>query len=707
MFTTQNTTPEFMNSETERIFWFSVIKECLAEPALAASIEICVNEIPCFWIEEFLRYHPDTLDALRTRLQHNQLSASDWYVQPGMFFPSPEILIRNRLLSAVCCYRLLAKAKPIIFTKLTDQFDNAIQSSGYYSARAPLKKQGIFCFNRLVRYAEPLNCLARINGFPSNKDGLFRAWQLFLQNQKLSIQSVNCSDSLAEDAAFRHKQVADICDAIESRTLSRLFPEESGEPASIFVFNPGFWQRSSLVAYQFNRVNANHVLADDFQIIDTISELPIAHQILRENETPSSPAENTMHLLLDVPDIPPLNFKRLRIIKKRPTDDSATPLKSGRFFLENAFLRVTVLENGSLTLYDKLRQQQYGRMNVFEACTDLGDTAEFVSSGSGKPTLSKSVRPRISLIESGPLRGIIRIRYRMKISTNSGRKKSSQEVLRIWSQVSLDHNAPFLRIKTRIKNTIINHRLRARLETGINTNTSFTRQLDRIAERTHRGNDRVAFSGDYEFPMQGFVTVKDSRRALTIFSDDMMAYQLHQDSKRTLTLTALRSIGTLHNEAEFSPDFRETASGQCQSDHVFEYAIFPHTPDENRWYEAVNSELEQFAAPAIAWHANTGSSVSQPAGGLSFTSRELVLLCFKEAETGDALIARILNPTEREISSRGTVNFQCGSISIISCDESTGRKALNVRNGAFDFMILPQEIITFEITGVLTFRSRK
>jgi len=314
--------------------------------------------------------------------------------------------------------------------------------------------------------------------------------------------------------------------------------------------------------------------------------------------------------------------------------------------------------------------------------------------------LSKSCKPRISLVETGPLRGAIRIRYRMKIPVRRAEKpahrRQKEETLRIWTLISLDYNSPYLRIATRINNTVQNHRLRVRFETGTNTRESYTWRLGFIAENSHKENSTNKMSPDYSQPLCRFVTVKDKERALTVFSKDTIAYQLCLDPKRTLVLTLLRSVGKL-SAGEYGSKTNTTLSAQCQGEHFVEYALFPHVPCELNTFGHLNYQLEKFHVPMIAFQTKIDAAPIAPKTGVSLEPKELSILCFKEAEIGGLFIMRLVNPTPQTVQARCRFSFPIESAAIISYDELSAENPLPSRNGRVILSMKPKEIVTLKI----------
>lgn len=697
---------DYKNYEEQRLRWFSFVETILHPDERELVDEAKAIEVPVYWMLEFVNCFPESRAKLAELIHAGKLKLSAWFIIPASINFPPEIVIRN-LIYGGHFWRQMGREQNSLNIFSASNFSTQFQlepasvASAFYSVRIQLKQQLLRGFDLLTRYVEPLNCLALLCDIQSSKCHIDRAWHYLLQNLSPEIQLGYCSDSLTEDASHRLKKVHDILEAVKKRILSELFPTQTNDADTIVIFNPGFQTRDRIVEYQLTRKINDKITPNELSMIDTDQGLPVRYQIIKIKPSPNDEKRQKISLLLDAKGIPALSFKQFKLSEATHSPKPEHSIKTGRFFLENEYMRATVLENGSLILLDKKNNQLYERLNIFEDRGDVGDTAQFISPKFNTRVLSKSFKPRISLAETGPLKGAIRIRYRMKIpnriSEDEKHRKKDKQILRIWTTISLDYNTPYLRIITRINNTIQNHRLRVRFETGIDTRYSYTRKFGVITETTHREHAFSKSSPDCNQPLHRFVSVKDEERALTVFSKDTIAYQLCLDPKRTLALTLLRSVGKLQS-VDSGTESVESNTAQCQGEHVFEYALFPHTPHELDNFQFLNSQLENFSFPMLAFQTRYDAARLIQKTGISIEPAELSVLCFKEAESGRHFVLRILNPTQRVIQAQCCAAFPIETIAIISPDELIEESQLKPENGKIGFSMNPNDIVTLRIT---------
>ncbi|HUF09207.1 MAG TPA: hypothetical protein VMO47_07805 [Rhodothermales bacterium] len=108
------------------------------------------------------------------------------------------------------------------------------------------------------------------------------------------------------------------------RALYKLsVPEESFEGEGLFLFNPLNWARDAAVEFEFTR------------------EHPHAYRMLdmeTGDELPASFSGYTLRVVVE--DIPPLGYKKIRLVRGDPSADPATDLVKDGCSIENGFYRI-------------------------------------------------------------------------------------------------------------------------------------------------------------------------------------------------------------------------------------------------------------------------------------------------------------------------------------------------------------------------------
>ncbi|HET7153577.1 MAG TPA: glycosyl hydrolase-related protein, partial [Candidatus Kapabacteria bacterium] len=197
-------------------------------------------------------------------------------------------------------------------------------------------------------------------------------------------------------------------------------------------------------------------------------------------------------------------------------------------------------------------------------------------------------------------------------------------------------------------------------------------------------------------PMQRFVTLQDSNKALTLFSYGLPEYELKLDDKRTLALTLLRCVGKLSGsdlitrpggDAGWKND---TPGAQCTGTHTFRYAVLAHKPDE---WEAVLETAEVFHTPRLTFTRkhSVKASVSAP---FEIDNKAITLSALKKSEDGKHLVVRLYNPTALPIQCSLKMGKEIKEIFTARLDEMKGEK-IPFSKGSILTMFLPFEVKTF------------
>ena len=201
-----------------------------------------------------------------------------------------------------------------------------------------------------------------------------------------------------------------------------------------------------------------------------------------------------------------------QVVQKKQNLAASEQVATGRFFLENSYLRVTVNPQGWITVEDKKQRQIYPNLHVFEV-TDISKQID-KSHVPSKKTLSRLINSlRISLIETGPKKGAIRIRVRMKVKAELGggpdQKYPRKRNVKIWTTVCLSSSSHCVEFKTRVETDPISRDVNVLLSTGCKTS-----QLIRQAKQT--------------------VQIQDGKRHLILNTTNPLKAELRLDNHRTL-----------------------------------------------------------------------------------------------------------------------------------------------------------------------------
>jgi mannosylglycerate hydrolase len=562
-----------------------------------------------------------------------------------------------------------------------------VVNGGVYSSRMYIKQANWKAQQLLQRYAEPLSLLATVKGLRSQLPHLHHAWKLLLQNHPHD-SICGCSiDPVHREMMTRFAAVNDVGNAIVQDALNHVIPYDeraSKDDRCLYFFNPSPCPRSDIAAGRVSFFMQDIVvgLNPDVKYVPKLPPVKgftlhdaegrsVPYQIVHRSEGyeltcgkydyPKQTYADQFDLLVDARGVPAVGYRGYTIEKSRRWPHFATKLRCGRFYLENDSLRVDVDQRGNVQIADKIRGWTLRGLHVIEDGGDAGDEYNYSYPRHDKVVLSTRSRKTVTLVERGPLRGTIEIRYAMRVPTELApdrkRRSSHQTALSMVTRISLTASGKMVEFDTIVENTVRDHRLRVRFTPGIKTKTSIADSQFAVVERTQKEYDLRQFTIEHPAkvaPMQRFAAVKDAHRAFVLMACGLPEYELLDDGRGTLALTLLRCVGLLSaGDLITRPGGKagwhfETPDAQSPGTHRFRYAVASMSAQEFDGGSAVMEACEQFHLPL---HAITRKDTNELSleGSLLSTSGNLTLSALKVAEDGSGAIIRLYNPTSRSV----------------------------------------------------------
>ncbi len=488
-------------------------------------------------------------------------------------------------------------------------------ASGCYAAHSGVKR-----WNRkaeqLLGAAEKWSTVAQeLTGQPY-PDDLAHAWKGVLFNQFHDILAGTSLEEAYDDARDLYGEAL----AIGARALNYAaqavawniaIPEEP-DCKPIVVFNPHAWEVDGLVEIEMPRIKEGSVLLDE-------TDAFIPWQAVQSQAT----AQGRQGLCFRAA-LPPLGYRTFRlVIRPELEQPHVTTVQATDSLLENDLLRLEFdPETGAIaSLFDKAVGAE-----VF-----IGGGAKAVVIEDTSDTWSHNVfrfdkvvgefrAKRISLLEHGPVKSVVRVSSVYKDSTLTqdfavypGSRKIDVRATVNWNE---QHRALKLRFPISV------HFMRATYEIPYG-------HIERFA------------NGEEE-PAQSWVDVSGTERD----TGSLYGFSLLNDSKysfdvnvRDIGMTVLRSPIYAHHDP-MVPDSETEYSYIDQGIQRFAYSLLPHI---GGWEEAetVQRAAELNAPPTALLATFHDGPLPQRGAFFEVDSPSVVASVLKRAEDGDALIVRL------------------------------------------------------------------
>jgi alpha-mannosidase len=328
--------------------------------------------------------------------------------------------------------------------------------------------------------------------------------------------------------------------------------------------------------------------------------------------------------------------------------------------MENEFLMVQILPDGTLSITDNDTGEAYDDCNAFEDGGDVGDEYNYAYPLRDRIVSSVGLPATIELVEQGPLRVMYKVSKTLLIPkcATPDRQGRSQETVEmpITSYISLSTEAKRVDITTEIDNTAKDHRLRVLFPSGIQTEYSYAEGHYDVVKRP------VALPDPNEYPLEkpcpthpqrSFVDVTDGDCGLAVINKGLPEYEVKNDAFRTIALTLLRGVDSISRDDLLTRPggnagwSYQTPDAQCLGKHTFHYAVAPH---DGTWQDRIiHREAHQHNVPCRV--VQTTSHQGDLPQELSFASAypaSLIISAIKRAESEDALIVRVYNASDEE-----------------------------------------------------------
>ena len=395
-------------------------------------------------------------------------------------------------------------------------------------------------------------------------------------------------------------------------------------------------------------------------------------------------------------------------IQVKPVQDSV------RFFgsqlinnngAENALLKLTVEDDGSLTIFDKKRQKTYSKLNLFEVDRDIGDGWNMVHPVENR-LYQRGACTGVTVVEDGPERSVFAVDYAYNlpkemiysgtVNEGYGGIRESEEIvtLKLRSFITLDAGSDAVLIRTEVDNNVCDCRVKVRIPTGISGNYYAAQAFGFIERAPGRASGNETANWPESEPLEKNMANLAGKRDAVGGIAFVGKYGLHEiaasdGSDGTLFVTLYRCFRhTVMTNGEMD--------GELQKHLTFEYAL-KLTGSEadyyslNRFAQEYRSALFSYMLPA-AMVRNTAEDAPfiQIKGGLSYSA-------LKPAQNlqENTVILRVVNLSGTIQQSTVELCAEAEITPVNLAEESIGSA---VKAKEFTIEATPWQIKTYQIT---------
>ena len=613
--------------------------------------------------------------------------------------------------------------------------DNTLKDTN--SSRIYLKIRNAELQNLLENRLEPLYAVLEMAGlrgcFP--KGHLNFLWRMLIRN--------HAHDSIcgcSKDAVHRHMEdrfdrIAELGYGLLERGMELLAAHVRRDGMDmddymICVANPLSRPRTECVDVALDVLCADH--PKGVRVFDAEgNEVPfvllgretLSKRVISPLNLPGFIEVERFRLRLTAKDVPACGALTWRVTTEAMSERMTQP-ENGSAVLENRFLRAEVDAQGRLTLTNKETGRAWRDALALEDSADTGHSYVSLPLEGDKP-IRMGAPLRMEARKDAMRQSLtMDFAFRLPRSLTEDRSARSAETVDcpVRLTLSLDADSRALDVEMQIDNKAKDHRLRAVVRTGLDSD--FTQALSPFDVVTHDKREIDTRICNETRHNSGFVSIADGENRMTVENAGVYGYENLQSERGTLALTVLRATGRVWpEEATGAPedDAWLAPENQCLRAVRIHLALRPGRADEpldaltfaslafqnpllvggyavdGRKFLGGRPALQDANIAEFFYPADRYPEAKLPRrfGMLTLEGGAQVTAC-KLAMDGDAVILRMFNPADSAAQMRLRASFPTRAIQT-DLRELADLGELARQDGAFDFELAPKRIATLRL----------
>ncbi|MBB6024240.1 alpha-mannosidase [Paenibacillus sp. JGP012] len=494
------------------------------------------------------------------------------------------------------------------------------------SARVYLKQLNQQGQTLLEKVAEPLAAIAHAAGVKSYPHHLLtHAWKMLMQNHPHD-SICGCSvDEVHREMVTRFAKSRQLAEKLVSQTAQAIGEsinvqqsEAWGEDAVLFtVLNTAGWTRNGIIEQELVVDKAffpegpnpqalarklEEAALPAYQVVDSAGNLYEAEiedlgvhfgYELPKDRFRQPYMARKVKVTFQAKQVPALGYQTYGLVPAREQEShSVHAVQAQGNVMENQYLRVTVEDNGTVTLLDKRSGKEYDGLNAYENTGDIGNEYVYRQPEGEQAITTEHLKAELRLVQYPPYRAVIESvlhwnipagadelfeqekRYMVPFTERKAQRVQQTVPLKITTTYILEAGSDLLKVRTDFDNQATDHRLRALFPSGLVTDSHYADSIFEVAKRPNAPAKEWVNPSNAQH-QQAFVYVTDGSTGLMVASKGLNEYEILQNSSgSTIAVTLLRASSELGDWGVF-----ETPEAQCQGPQSVEYAIIPFAGD--------------------------------------------------------------------------------------------------------------------------------
>lgn len=560
---------------------------------------------------------------------------------------------------------------------------------GTLSSRAYLKAANVKAQTMLENVLEPLYSMLELSGMKGaySQDHFRFLWKQLLRN--LPHDSIcGCSNDLVhKHMEDNYGRLATYCQDMKNRAMQLAaahleLPGRTDKNYIIILANT-----TQLPCATVTEVDVDIPMEEDLGSIMIrdgegnmvpfviLSTRKTVHDCFSPLNLPGKIPVMRYRVSLKTGDVAPFAFKGFVVEPAAPAEkntEAAAPV------LENEFYKVTVGNDGCVSIYDKRMDASMENVLDVEDLADCGDSYCYFPEKGGKAIYASSFPATVTVDRWDDLMQQVSIRRAMELPRcyDFENRRRSPELVSVPVTLTLRLKAgePRLEVNTQIDNKAEDHRMRLLVRTSIPGNMSAADTPFDIIRTVTGELTRGSYSNT--FPNSTFAALEGEERSLAVMTEGAQEYE-HIPAQTRLAFTLVRSTGVILRNYDTlihsGGDQWTCPENQCLRKMESRFAIqsFRGSVEENNLIaqsNAFRAGLPSFYISSDEKRFMRGRAVVQSSGVDAFyylpdpyanirirnncpqlkLEGNLTVTALKKQEQGDEVVLRVLNIQKTE-----------------------------------------------------------
>ncbi|MDD8048236.1 MAG: mannosylglycerate hydrolase [Thomasclavelia sp.] len=568
-----------------------------------------------------------------------------------------------------------------------------------FSSRSDLKVLNTKIQNYVTNTLEPILTIAYNIGFDYPHEAVKEVWKLLFENAAHDSIGSCISDTANEDVYVRYKQARDISvNLVElySRLIATNVKNKNGE-MTLTIINPLPHKRNETAIVKA------YLPGDHFAIKDPNGQL-VNYSIIEKRDLTDYVLSQTIRLdpsfefyvpnivyeatiAIELNDIPAMGYTQYTISVE---DNSLEPMvKENK--LENEFYKISISNDGSLTILDKQNGCLYENQGVLVENGDDGDSFNYSPPRKDVEVFSTNFEPDVRISGSDIIHKAD-IAYNMVIPSDlEERAKGKCSIqMPVKIEVSLRKYSKVVDFKVTVDNKGLSHRLCVLFDSQMVTKFNFADQqfgsisrpnvyekemksyltglnnkglkTDKVVELANWANDQSSWQEppiSIE-PTQSYVALANEERGIAVIPQGVREYEIVGKDKNLIRLTLFRTYGFMGKENLVYRPGRasgekiiETPDAQLLKKMSFDFGFMTFVGNINNSNvdtiaKDYNSKIEVYNyAPylngRLIFSQREIKGTNPIQNSLFKTENRLIVSTIKKAEDNNGIIIRLFN----------------------------------------------------------------